>query len=616
MSKGSKKYQLFAYLALAATLIALLGTILVFYFAYSSPDTFETYPKYAYSEYVDKTDSGEINARDGAQLLEAESFALSGEAEREENIGASAQEAVTDLSRASSLSYTLQASASMNVKLTLSISYSSNNGKSIAASSLFSLFLDGSEISLIGVEVPPSYNNMEFLEVDLSTLSLRSGTNLIVLLSRSNADYSIDYFLFTPAEERTSSAEEIGHASETTFYANSGEQLFEAELGERTGTLLLSSEEASNACFAYFTEAGDTLTLALDSSAQVSTTLSLYLSRVSGDTDEVSFRFLLNGKEIFSGGQDLFGDTFTLVSLGTISFQRGENVLTLIDDTGQFYFDYWLISENINYLSSNPNNRYEAEEAYSEQTETLESEEAFAGKYVRPLASSAIVEFDINTLLSDRTYAAIRIGYQGDEVSLANHLSISLNGKALSLSSLYLTASTDEETFQDISLGSIDLKSGRNVIQITFLSTDCRLDALILYYPILERNTQLSFYAAELVSPRDGRVYFSKGASKKKALLLEDTSLSIYFASNRETTLNLMIAPYFLSGGESLSDCLTVSLNGVALDLKDATRPATESVSSYPSLNLGNVTAEPGLNVLTITSTDSSFLLDTISLNE
>ena len=617
---NKKQLQMFAFFAIATTLLALVGLAFVLYFAFTSPDSFDTYPSYTYSQYVNRSDEAEITPEAGAQMIEAESFSLTGQANRKENIAASNQEEVIGLSKSSSLSYRFSSPSSYTVKVTIAISFLSDNGREIDASSLFNLSLNGATVSLEGIKISPCYNEMEFLENDIGIAPLDAGLNLLELISLSNDSYGIDYFVLTPQQERdnTKLFSTIGSNYTYTFLANSGKQRFEAELGEREKTLLIEDANASNFTLAYFSEAGDKLTFHLNSSAQVSTSFVLALAKRSEEDEETSLCVKVNGTEAKPEKELKLSSAIQEFSFGNISLRRDENTLVIEDLKGRFTMDYFLLNADFNYSPLKENNVYEAEGAFLTGAQIVSETGASKKKAVRANGPYATLEFDLSAPLKDQTYFSLRIGYQGEARPLSDLFEVSLDGTALTLSNSTVRKS-EAYAYQDIALGSLELKRGRNVLLFRInAGSDINLsiDILTLYYPSLGSNTSLYFEAENVLPVEDSRIVYSKKASGESAVLLHQDSLRFLFLSKRKTTLNLTLSLCFLSGGTNLSDCLSMEVNGVAFPFLDGAKPEGSEERNYAQLNLGNFSVREGLNVLEVKAQDASFLLDLLILHE
>ncbi|MFA6861207.1 MAG: hypothetical protein WCR56_02355 [Bacilli bacterium] len=616
MSKRNKVYLLFA---IFSTLFAVIATALITYFALTSPDSLTAFPDYSYQEYIDRSSDFEVDKDDGAQLYEAESFSLYGKASIKENLGASNQEEVSSLSKGASLSYSFSSPSSENYKLTLCMSYLSRNGKTANADSLFKVSVNDQEMSLSGISIQPTYNEYEFIENPLCIINVREGKNALEISSTSNLDFGFDYLVLTSNKDKNIDATKvIGETKMKNFQANDSKQKFEAEELDNTGSLIVLDEEASGLYASYFTEKEDAIKATINASAQTSTLLAISLKKSSSDNDAISLKITLNGKSIFSNQLTSLGVSYEEVVIGSITLQRDENIIEISDTSGVFYLDYLALDSNINYAASKVNQRYEAEEGYINIGQIVtETTAASNSSYVVLASNIGKEQFEFDSLVDDSSLVALRIGYSGKEKALSEIMDVSFNSSSLALSSIKVPEGTSLTNFVDIPLGKISLRRGINVLEISSFDISYSLDCITLYKNEITSSTNRYLaQGEELVSPTKLITTSNKNSSNNlSAYLTNKNEVSFYFSSDSRRSVNLDLYYSLITSSNSINDDLSLTLNNTEISLIVGSLPDITTQHLFTSLNLGSMTIDSGLNILTIKAKNSSFYLDYLLLS-
>lgn len=608
-----KKNIVYTFISVFSTIFALVGTVVILYLALTSPDSLSNYSTYSYDEYVDRSEDYRVDSDKGAQLYEAESFYLFGDALVKESVGCSNSQEVTGLTKTSAISYVFSSDSSANYKLTTSISYISRNGKSSLANSLFSITFNNEAISMSGVEIFPCYNQQEFIETSLCVLQIKEGRNTFEIVSSSNSDFSFDYFVLTSSKNKTSYPAAIGNTYSQSFSSNRGKQVFEAEEFKQSGALIVNDTEASCSYSSYFTEQGNKLLAYIDSSSQVSTLLTLAIRTPEINSNQVKIKVSLNDKVVFEDEIQGLTSSYQEVAIDYLTLQRDENVISCSSEEGIFYLDYLALDADINYSKDLDNQRYEAEDSDLDSCRKLMSNSASNGYYVGDILAGSVVQYELRSLVNSTSRVAIRIGYRGSETYLSFLLDITFNSASLQLSALKVEKGTSLTAFSEVSLGMINVKAGTNILKITSLSDSITTDCITIYNDEMSlEDPRLVVQGENLVSDSGIKKSFNKYASDNRSAVISGSNSSqFYFQSSVRTSINLSV---FISFSEMTDDedekNMSVLINGTLIDLSDVSLGKVSTDCQFTLINLGIISVKSGLNVLQIEGPDSAFYLD------
>ena len=608
-----KKNIVYTFIAVFSTIFALVGTVVILWLALTSPDSLANYPTYSYDEYVDRSEDYKVDSDKGAQLYEAESFYLFGDAYVSESVGCSSSQEVTGLTKSSALSYAFSSDSSANYKLTASISYISRNGKSSLANTLFSITFNNEEINLSGVEISPSYNRQEFIEDPLCVLPIKEGRNTFEIVSSSNADFAFDYFVLTSSKNKTSHPTSIGNTFSHSFSSNRGKQVFEAEEQKQGGSLIVKDNDASCSYSSYFTERGNKLMAYIDSSSQVSTLLSLALRTPDITSNQIKIKVSLNNKVIFDKEVEGLTSSYKEISIDYLTLQRDENIISCECEEGVFYLDYLALDADINYSKDINNQRYEAEDSYLDSCRKLISSSASNGYYVGEIIPGSVVQYELNSLVNSTSRLSIRIGYRGSDTYLSSLFDITFNSASLQLSSLKVEKGISLAVFTDISLGMINIRPGTNILKITSLSDSVSADCITIYNDEMSLDDpRLVVQGENLVSDSGIKKSFNKyAADNRSAVISAGGSCQFYFQSSVRTSINLSVSISFLEmTDDEDEENMAVKINDTFLDLSEVDLGKVSTDCQFTLINLGIISVKSGLNIVQIEGPDSVFCLD------
>lgn len=607
----NRNYIIFS---IAITILTLLGTFIVVYFGLTSPDSVNGFPEYKFSEYIDHSQDKKVLLNDGAQLYEAESFSLNYQASLMESISASQHMAVFVEGEGASVVCSFESDQNMNVKLTLSLSYISNNRKDANAKEILQVMLNSEPISLNGVDIHSSYNILEFIENDICVLPLRKGKNTLELISSKYNEFSLDYLVLTTLAQKR-----IDRSLETTrdwFKFNSKEdrQFMEAELAEKDSLITVEEDEASNGYSVYLTEEGDAITFPIMSEVQISSNCSIILKK-GNKLKDCNIRMFLNNQLIFDDSFSLFSH-YKEFDLGPFTFQRDYNLLTIENTGGVFYIDSLIINSNVDFSSKNNNYAFQAEDSFVTGAEVSISENAMNGKYVTNNFQSSSIEFEIQSISSINTLAVLRMGYNGSYTQLSNIMDFTLNGESIPLLDVNIPSSLSLEDFLEISIGEISLSKGLNILKITSLKNIYSLDALIFTNYEITKNNHARVEAENILSSKHNGLVFSINAiNNLSQKLQEGDSLSFYFHSNHRMSLNVSLVLSSMSENSLMSsESFLISLNGREVSTLDNELTYGTRLNLFSTVNFGNVNVSSGINVLSIHCLSYEFMIDSLIL--
>lgn len=609
MSRKNRNYIVFA---IAVTVLTLLGTFFVVYLGLTSPDSVDGYPEYQFSEYVDHSMDKEILLQDGAQLYEAESFPINYQASLMESISASKHMAVLSEGEGASVVCVLDSDQNMSVKLTLALSYISNNRKDTDAREILQVRLNSESMSLNGVVIRSSYNSLEYLENDICVLPLRKGKNTLELVSAKYNEFSLDYLVLTTSVQKRKDPSREIQREWFDFRSRLDRQVMEAELAEKGNLISVEDEEASNGCSVYLTEEGDSITFPILADVQTSTNCSILLKQ-GNRLGSCKLRMWLNGQLIFDDSLSL-SSYYTEFDLGPFTFQRDSNFLIVENLSGVFYFDGMVLNSNIDFSDKNNNYAFQAEDGFVTGGEVVDSDYAMNGEYVTNNFPTSSVDFEIRSASSLNTLAVLRMGYKGGSVHLSDIMDITLNGESIPLLDVNVPFGKSLEDFLEISIGELSLSRGLNILKVTSLKNSYSLDALIFTdYEITESNHSRVEAENILSTRQNGLVFAINSQEHLSQMLKEGDVLSFYFHSNQRLSLNVSLVLSLMSQKPLMSsESLLFSMNGREVSTLDNELPYGTRLRLFSTINFGNVNVSSGFNVLSIRSLSSEILVDSL----
>ncbi len=332
----SNIYILFGFLAGIAVVCIAVFTVIVATSHAVSPSDF---PRYAYSDYIDRTSSMTFTADGGAQLYEAEKAALEN-AKAEHNVLASGESAVGGMEEGSVIRYTVVSDSVCTVRLFLSLCYSPASGSDAAADQVLSVRCNGAETGIRSASVYACGSPYDFRENGLCAAELKKGENEIEVRVKTGG-VTADYMLLVPEQLRTSSDPVIGNPSEP-FDSSGGEQRFESESAKNENVVAFYDPAVSGGYFIRFYADGACAAFYPLSDKGCIATLNISL-RSTGSSARLSdlCSLYVNGMETVmypsgTGSSDKFG----LLYAADIALGKGENEILIVKRNGVFDVDY------------------------------------------------------------------------------------------------------------------------------------------------------------------------------------------------------------------------------------------------------------------------------------
>lgn len=604
MKKKDFSYVIFASIAS----VAILGTSFVFVLLNLNKDlAINDYPTYNYDDYVNRSELKTYDETSGAQLYEAESATLSGNAQVSENIHASNQQIVTNLRTGSTLSFDVTSTKESKAKLVFSLSYVTKLSRDILASSLFTIAVNNENMNITS-KVSTNYNSYDFSENAIGLIDLNRGLNHLEITSLTNI-YNFDYMLLVSPKEKTSQENTIGY-QKTSFASKERKQVFEAEnQRDIEGGVILDEDSASNQRSVYFSSLGDTLTYHII--ADEETDSSLYIQTKKGN-GSFSYSLTVNEEEDFvSNGNEYYSE----YQYGMIHLKKGRNDIVFENFGDEFYLDFISLNSDI-HLSSEPAIiKLEAESlSLKGGCQVISSTNVPSKNIVGYNYPNSYVEYSFETLEEGDAYLGVNLSYPGSTMPLSDVLSVSLNGFSITMPSENLVTTGSYDVYKEIFLGSFHYAKGSNVLRITSIKGNYNLDYLSLTNIAFVSTNERVKLEAENTSLSNGitKTYSINASSNTYLSKMEpDSSIDIYVYSSATQSVSIQIALSYLTYWTvPLSNLFTLELNGNVIDLSSVPVSTRQSMTDFFALNIGNISLKEGLNHIELVNSGENYALD------
>ena len=615
MTKQKKKaYSIFM---IVAALFAILSATLISVFAVLRTNLSSTFPRYPYNLYKDCSSSLTFKENEGAQLYEAESLTLSSNLKIESNIAASNKEVVSHFLRYETITLEIESSSNCLVMLSLNCSYVSESGRSISSSSLFTVHLNNSNIPCDAI-IQANYNSYDFTENDLVSLHLLPGKNTIQISSLGN-NLILDYLALRGRIESVSK-ETIG--SQKVFFSDhESRQIYSSHLSEISGPIIIYDEAAIEKNSTYFSNPYDSLTYLIQSQNRAETNVGIRL-RLAKENLFPTLEIKLNDILIDSSALTL--STFYLeFDLGRYPLEKGENIFSIKNVTGSFYFDSLILNRDITHSPSKNNERYEAEDALlTEGGEISYLSQASNHYVVTNNQIASYVNFTITSLVEDDVFLSLGYSYIGQtirsdmvfEVSMYSNQDVDtsqyLNYQVIDTSQYLLYNTSGYNLYRTCFLGKIHLGIGQNVLRFFSNTGNYNLDYIDLFRAE-KKNSELVIEAEESILANGNYALYSKTASKQKAVIsntLGSTLTFSIYSSKRENVVLSM--QYSLQETLSLASLFTLEFNQNEIELATLDMTLTSHPSLFLQSEITPLTLEEGFNQIKIKNISDSLVLD------
>ena len=332
----SNIYLVFAFIAGIAIVGIVVFTAVIAAIHTVRPSDF---PVYAYSEYIDRTDSMTFTADGGAQLYECEKAELEGNALTVNSEIVSGGGAVELQTEGDGVTFIITSDSVVSARLFLSIRYTPSSGTDVAAERLLETRCNGVDAGVRAATVRSCGSDYDYRENELCTVELKEGDNAISV--RAHGEFSVDYLLLVSSRERTSDDEVIGVPA-CPFPADKEVLRLESEHAEIKNTVICGDGSASGGFYLRFFRDGAGVTFYPESDENL--TVSLYVAlRSTGSSARLSdlCALYVNGMEtvMYPSGTGT-SDKFAVLYAADIALGSGVNEVGFVKRNGVFDIDY------------------------------------------------------------------------------------------------------------------------------------------------------------------------------------------------------------------------------------------------------------------------------------
>ncbi len=604
MNKKRKAYALFT---LIATLFAIISASLITVFAILRTRDSRNYPTFTHAQYKDCSLSKTFDEMEGPQLYEAEELTLSENILIEGNIYASNKEAVTNFIKGEKITLEFTSSSSVMAMLSLSCSYISENGRSVEASSLFSLQFNHADTGLSDAIIEANFNQYDFSENDLVSLHLYPGVNTITFISLG--DYLRMDYLALRANQNIVSQEAIG-PQKVYFKEEECRQYYTSYLSQLNGPAIIMDEGAREKHAAFFSNPYDSLSFYIyaDHARDSNTTMMLRLAR---ENVQPTFEVYLNNDLVSSENIELSSE-YQEYSLGKLSLLAGENVLSLKNINGSFYFDCFVFNSDINHSPNKLNERLEAEHAILTHGGDITANYKASNYYV--VSNNHIdsyVEFKVNSFVEDDVHLNLNLSYIGHSQRSDLVFELSLNDVVLDTSEYMIYNTGGYTSYQNLYLGKIHLKAGNNIIRIYSFTGNYNLDYLDLIH-----DAKNVIEAEHAILDKGNYEQKINHASEGYAVInnINNSTLTIDLYSSSSKRISLEMVYSYVGKEASLDSFFTLTNNTASINLTDTEIVTTRRVSIFNKVKICEINLEQGLNQLVFKNVKTGLNIDCFNI--
>ena len=600
MNKKRKAYALFT---LIATMFAIISASLITVFAILRTHNNNNYPTFKHEQYKDCSLSKEFDEQEGPQLYEAEELTLSEHIQIEGNIYASNKEAVSNFIKNETITLEVNSSSSVMVMFSLATSYVSENGRSVDASTLFSLTFNNNVNSLENAIIEANFNQYDFSENDLVPLHLYPGKNTITLTSLG--DYlKVDY-LALRGNNSNVSLSAIG-PQKHKYLENESRQYYTSYLSQLNGPAIMMDESAKEKHAAFFSNPYDSLTFYISSEVDKESDVGLVI-RLARENVQPNFEIYLNNTLVTLEELEL-SSSYQEFDLGKLTLVKGDNTLSLKNINGSFYFDCFILNRDINHSPNKLNERFEAEKANLTHGGQISSNTKASNYYV--VSNNVIdsyVEFEIDTLVADEVHLAVDMSYVGHSQRSDFVFELSLNKTVLNTSDYMILNTGGYSSYQNFYLGKIHLITGKNILRIFSFTGNYNLDYIDLFH-----DSKDEIEAEDSILDKGNYVEQLHHASDNHAVLnnIINSTLTMNIYSPNSKKISLAMVYSYVGETADVSSFFSLSNNTATISLSDIYVVSTSRVSKFMNVKLCDITLEEGLNQLVVTNKKAGLNID------
>ena len=604
----NKKRNAYALFTLIATLFAMISASLITVFAILRSHSSNNYPTFSYEQYKDCSISKKFDENEGPQLYEAEEMVLSSQIRIEGNIYASNKEALGHFIKGETITLEVDSSSSVMAMVSLSCSYVSESGRSVDASSLFGFSFNDAAIDLGQRVIQANFNHYDFKENDLVPIHLFPGKNTLVFSSLG--DYLKIGYVALRSNTSNVSSSPIG-PRKVVYEECESRQYYSSYLSQLNGPVIVSDEQAREKHSAFFSNPYDSLTFYIDSSTAKKTQAGIIL-RLARENMQPDFEIYLNNS-LVDFKDDILTSSYQEFTLGELSLLQGENTLTLRDINGSFYFDSFILNQDITHSPSKHQERYEAEKADLTHGGQIASNSKASSYYVvNNITIDSYVEFEITSLVEDEVHLFINLSYIGHSQASDSVFGLSLNGKEIDTSMYEITNTGGYSNYTNLYLGKIHLSSDKNTLELFSFTGNFNLDYLDLFH---DGSSELE--AEDGILDKGNYVEMNQKASHQKVVSnnINNSTLTMDLFVLEKRKVNLEMVFSYIGKDTDLSSFFTLRNNTSLIHINDVELKSTIRVSRYAKVVIGEINLEQGLNQIILSNLKSGLMIDQFILN-